>query len=168
MATKMTARVTEKGIKRSAREARVTALREELEATRAEFHAQLARVPEAGWRTKSATTDWTMGELFAHLTWAVEYLPKEVQSARQGKGMFNMPKWLADPLSYWYICRMGRRETRESLGRRYDAGMDAVVALLETIPEGDWERGADFYGEGFHSVEELFHTPAQHLREHLG
>jgi hypothetical protein len=26
--------------------------------------------------------------------------------------------------------------------------------------------GADFYGEGFHTVADLFETPARHLAEH--
>jgi hypothetical protein len=149
-------------------ETRVAALRRELEATRAEFHARLARVSEAEWHKKSSTCDWTMGEVLAHLTWAVEQLPQEVQSARQGKGMFNLPNWLGAPLSYWYVRWLAREATRDALGRRYDAAMEEVVALLETVPESDWTLGADFYGEGFYSVEDLIHTPAQHLKEHLG
>ena len=142
------------------------ALLSELEATRAAFQTLLHSVSELGWRQKSPSSAWTVGQLLVHLTWALEHLPEEVENARRGKGMFNMPKRLADPLSYWYICWIARTATRESIARRYDRAMDASIALLATIPDEDWKRGADFYGEGFHSVEDLFHTSAHHLAEH--
>ncbi len=80
--------------------------------------------------------------------------------------MFNMPKRLADPLSYWYIRWIARTATPESIRRKYDTAMDATLCLIETIPADGWKCGADFYGEGFHSVQDLFHTPAHHLTEH--
>jgi hypothetical protein len=109
-----------------------------------------------------------MGEVFVHLTWALEYLPAEVQKARQGKGMFNMPKGLSDTMSYWYIRWIARQATPEILALRYDQAMDASLRKLADISENDWKLGANFYGEGFHSVEDLFRVPAQHLEEHTG
>lgn len=164
----MATTIAEPSVKKMMPDARRASLRRELEATRAQFHAHLKAVSDAGWRVKSARTAWTMGELFEHLTWALEYLPQEVQSAREGKGMFNMPGWMGDLLSYYYIRWQARRATPATIGARYDKAMDAVVALLETIPDADWTTGADFYGEGFHSVEDLFHTPGQHIKDHLG
>ena len=100
------------------------------------------------------------------MTWSLEYLPKEVAMARKGKGMFNIPKWLADPASYWYIRAIARKSTPESIRRRYDVAIDAAIAALAAVPDSDWERGAEFYGEGFHTVAKLFRVPAQHLAEH--
>jgi hypothetical protein len=37
---------------------------------------------------------------------------------------------------------------------------------LDTIQDDEWSQGADFYGEGFHSIEDLFHTPAKHFADH--
>jgi hypothetical protein len=100
------------------------------------------------------------------LTWALEQLPAEVASARLGKGMFNFPDWLGSPLSYWYTRWLARNATPESLGRRYDAAMTAVIRTLDEVEESDWSLGAEFYGHGFYTIAELFHTPAAHLAEH--
>jgi hypothetical protein len=142
------------------------ALREALEATRTAFHDLLDGVSGDRWREKSPASAWTVAEVFVHLTWALEYLPKEVSAARRGKGMFNMPKWLADPASFWYIRFLARTSTPASVRRRYDAAMDAAIRALEQVPDGDWERGAKFYGEGFHTVAELFRVPGRHFVEH--
>jgi hypothetical protein len=143
-------------------------LRAQLEATRTAFHQLLASSSGAQWRQKSRTSGWTVGEVLVHLTWALEYLPKEVEMARQGKGMFNMPGWLGDPLSYWMIRWLARKSDPESLRHRYDAAMDRVLATLETVPDSDWNLGAPFYGHGVYTVAELFETPVQHLVEHTG
>lgn len=144
------------------------AVRARLEDTRAAFHRLLNATLGARWRDKSPTSAWTIGEELVHLTWALEYLPQEVAMARKGKGMFNMPKWIADPGSYWLIRWQARTSDPESLRRRYDTAMDAAIATLEAVPDSDWGLGAPFYGHGFHTVADLFEAPAQHLAEHTG
>ena len=141
-------------------------LHDELRATQAAFHTILDSISSELWRKKSPSCDWTYSEVVVHLTWALEYLPKEVESARLGRGMFNMPGWLGDPLSYWMIRLLARSATPQTIRGKYDRAMDAAIRLLDHIPEADWPRGANFYGEGFHSVERLFRTPAVHLAEH--
>ncbi len=138
----------------------------ELEATRVKFHQLANSVSNAEWHQKSPTSDWTLGEILVHLTWSLEYLPREVSRGLRGKGMFNMPKFVADPMSFLYIRWLARKATRESILRRYDAAMAAVVALVDNIVDEDWAKGAKFYGEGFYTIEDLFHTPADHLKEH--
>lgn len=142
------------------------ALHAELETTRTVFHERLDTVSDDRWRQKCPGSAWTVGEVFAHLTWALEYLPQEVAMARRGKGMFNMPKWLRDPLSYWYMRVIARGSTPESIRRRYDKAMNATLVALSTVPDSDWQLGAQFYGEGFYTVADLFQTPAEHLAEH--
>src|SRR6266508_1629931 len=138
----------------------------ELEATRTAFHALVRSLSDDRWHQKSPTSAWTVGEVLVHLTWALEQLPKEVASARRGKGMFNFPKRLADPLSYWLTRWTARNATRESLVRQYDSAMAAVIRALDEVKESDWALGAPFYGHGFYTVADLFHTPAQHFTEH--
>jgi hypothetical protein len=141
-------------------------LRADLEATRAAFHALVDAAAGARWHDQSAAGAWTVGEVLVHLTWALEYLPKEVEMARRGKGMFNMPQWIADPGSFWIIRRQARKSDPQSLHRRYDAAMDATLAALERVPYEDWGLGARFYGHGFYTVAALVATPGQHLAEH--
>jgi len=99
--------------------------------------------PEA-WAACAPNGKWTGRELFTHVTWAFEQLPREVAAALQGKGMFNYPKWIADPGSLWIIRWSARRATRETLTRRYQAATDAALASLESVRESDWDRGAKF------------------------
>ena len=141
-------------------------LRAELEATRQTFRQIVESLPAERWRQPSPSSAWTVGEVLVHLTWAIEYLPREVEQARLGKGMFNMPKWLGDPLSYWYVRWLARGAAPDAIGRRYDDAMDATLRTLDAIGEDEWTRGADFYGEGFHTVADLFREPAKHLAEH--
>lgn len=143
-----------------------TALRAELEATRTAFHAFLNTLTTEQWHQPSPTNAWTMAEVVVHLTWALEQLPQEIASARHGKGMFNFPKWLGEPLSYWYTRWLARNATPTALGRRYDAAMTAVIQSLDEVQAGDWGLGAPFYGHGFYTIAELFHTPSVHLAEH--
>ena len=142
------------------------ALRSELEATRSAFQALAESLSDDQWQQKSPASAWSVGEVLVHLTWALEQLPKEVASARRGKGMFNFPKWLADPLSYWITRWTARNATRESIVRQYDMAMAAVIHALDEVQESDWRLGAQFYGHGFYTIEDLFHTPAEHFAEH--
>lgn len=142
------------------------AIREELHATRAAVQALLNSFDEGRWHQQSAASDWTVGEIMAHLAWSVEQLPKEIASAKQGKGMFNMPKWFADPLSYWYTRWMARNATPESIGFRFDAAITTVLHTLDDVKENEWALGAHFYGHGFYTIADLFHTPAEHFAEH--
>jgi hypothetical protein len=142
------------------------ALWSELEATRSVFHALIESLSDDRWHQRSPSSAWMVGEVFVHLTWALEQLPKEVASARRGKGMFNFPKRLADPLSYWLTRWTARNATPEQVVRQYDAAMAAVIRALDEVKESDWALGAEFYGHGFYTIADLFHTPAQHFAEH--
>lgn len=144
----------------------VAAIQAELAQTQAAFAVLVASLRPGDWRHKRAAGAWSVGELIAHLTWSVEQLPREIMAARRGKGMFNMPVWLRDPLSSAYTRWLARGYTEQTATRRYAAAMSALDALLVTVREDEWQRGARFYGERFYSVEDLCHTPSQHLAEH--
>jgi hypothetical protein len=142
------------------------AIRAELEATRQAFQTLAGSISDERWRGKSPSSAWSTGEVLVHLTAALEYLPREVESARRGKGMFNYPKWLADPVNYRLTRWTARNATQEGIRQRYDTAMAAVLRALDTVQESDWELGARFYGERFYTIADLFHTPAQHFAEH--
>lgn len=142
------------------------ALRAELQATGVEVQRWLRTLTDDQWRQKSAASAWSVAEVFDHLTFALEYLPAEVAAAKRGRGMFNFPKALADPVSYWSTRWSARKATQQAVGQRYAAAMAAALEALEGVEPGDWALGARFYGEGYYSVADLFRTPAQHLAEH--
>lgn len=142
------------------------ALRAELEATQNAVQHWLATLTDDEWRRKAVTSAWTVAEVFVHLTSALEYLPAEVASAKLGRGMFNYPKFVADTYSYWSTRLEARRVTRPALAQRYAAAMAKALQALDAVHDGEWSAGADFYGEGYYTVADLFRTPAQHLAEH--
>jgi hypothetical protein len=141
-------------------------LRSDLEATRRAFRDLAGGLPEARWASRAPGSKWTGKQLLHHVTWALEQLPKEVENAKREKGLFNCPKFLADNGSYWLVRWEARNETRETIVARYEAAIGRAIASLQTVSGGEWKRGARFYGEGFYTVADLFHTPAQHLEEH--
>ena len=142
------------------------ALEAELHATRESFRELTKTVPEPLWRNRAPGSKWTGKQLLHHVAWALEQLPKELEAAGNEKGMFNYPKLIADPGSYWLVKWEARGQTRESLLARYDAAMDRVIEALPRVHPADWTKGARFYGEGFYSIADLFHTPANHFQEH--
>lgn len=52
--------------------------------------------------------------------------------------MFNFPKALGDPLSYWLNRWGARKATPESLAHRYNVAMDAVIHTLAEVKESEW------------------------------
>jgi len=142
------------------------ALRGDLEAARLAYQGMMASISDSQWQQKAVSSAWTWREVMQHLAWAVEQLPDEVASARKGKGMFNYPGWLANPASYWITRWESRAVTRQSLLRRYDAAIDAVLRTLDEVPDGDWMKSAAFYGHSLYTVVDLFRTPLAHLEEH--
>lgn len=145
---------------------RKDALRAELEATRRRFHKLVAAYDGPAWRQNDPNTKWTFGEVLVHLTSTMEDMPKEVACARHGRGMYNFPPWLRDPISLWYFRWMARNASPTDRVRRYGAAIDDTLHVLDAIGDDEWERGANFYGEGYYTIEDLFHVPAEHLAHH--
>ena len=143
-------------------------IRAELEATRAAFLELLAGLSDADWRRPTRNPAWAVGELLHHLVWSLEQLPREVASARRGKGMFNLPPFLRDPLGALYTRFGARQQSLTTIARRYDAAYTAVMQTLDEVQDDEWQRGAPFWGEGFISIEGLFRAQAHHLAEHRG
>lgn len=117
---------------------RCDALRSEMEGTRTVFHALLDSFTDPDWRGKSASCAWTVGEVFVHLTWALEYLPKGAEKARQMQCMFNLPKHVSDWLSFWYMRWIARTATLAMIRRCYNDAMDASIRVLVSIEPDDW------------------------------
>jgi hypothetical protein len=140
------------------------ALRAELEATRAGFHELMDAVSDADWKTKSANPAWTVGQLIYHMAWAVGFMRGEVKSTMKGKGL-NPPNFIINPLNVFNTKFGAMRASRASIARKYDAATADLVAMIDTIGDGDWQRSATTFGVT-QTVEHIFHVPAEHLAEH--
>lgn len=141
-------------------------LRAELAATRAAFHELLDGLTDDDLRRQSANPAWTVGAVLTHLVWSLELLPREVASARRGKGMYNIPPFLRDRLNAIATRLSARGQTVQKLRRRYDTAYDATRHTLERVRGDEFDRGARFWSEGFRDIRDLFHAPAHHLTEH--
>lgn len=125
-----------------------------------------AGISDADWRRRSGNPSWTVGEVLAHLTWSLEHLPSEVEAARKGRGMYNLPPLVFGPLNMLATRLYARRHTRQTIARKYDAAYAAALHILEGVRDDEWQRGAAFFGEGFKDIEELFRGQSRHLLEH--
>lgn len=141
-------------------------LQTELAATRTAVQRILASMSDADWWRRSANPGWTVGEVLTHLTLSLEHVPREVEGARRGRGMYNLPPILFGPLNMRATRLFARRYTRRTIALRYDAAYAAALRTLESVGEDEWRRGAHFFGEGFKDIEALFRGQARHLAEH--
>lgn len=141
-------------------------IRAELATTRAAFLELLGTLSDADWQRPTSNPSWHVGHLLHHLVWSLEQLPREVASARRGKGMFNFPRWLRDPLSA-LVTRLGARgQSLTTIARRYGTAHAATLRTLDTVRDDEWHLGAPFWGEGFITIEGLVRAQVPHLAEH--
>jgi hypothetical protein len=143
-----------------------TDVRADLAATRTAVQQILAGMSAADWRRRSANPAWTVGEVLAHLTLSLEHVPREVECARRGRGMYNLPRILAGPVNMLATRLLARRYTWQTIARQYDAAYAAALRTLEGVGDDEWRLGARFFGEGFKDIETLFRGQAHHLAEH--
>jgi uncharacterized protein (TIGR03083 family) len=142
------------------------AIHEHLAAARAGFHALLDGLTDADLRRPSGNPAWTVGAVLTHLVWSLELLPREVASARAGKGMFNLPPVLRDVLNAWATRLAARGQTLATLRQRYDAAHAAALALLDSLGDDELQLGARFWSEGFRDIAGLYAAQVDHLAEH--
>jgi quercetin dioxygenase-like cupin family protein len=141
-------------------------IREHLTATRAAYHAILDGLTDDDLERQSGNPAWTVGAVLAHMIGSLELLPREVASARMGKGMYNFPPLLRDWLNATVSRWAARGQTVRTLRQRYDAAYEGALATLDTVRDDEFGLGADFWSEGFRSIADLFFGQTNHLAEH--
>jgi hypothetical protein len=99
-------------------------IRDHLSTTGLRFVTLFEGLTNEDLRHPSGNPAWTIRAVLTHLVWSLELLPREVAAAGKGKGMYNFPTFLRDPLNAWATRVNARRQTLESLRRRYDAACD--------------------------------------------
>ena len=141
-------------------------IKRELEETRTGYHALLQSLSPEDFKKKSANPAWTVGQLMYHLAWAYGFTTQGVEQARKEKG-FNPPQFISDFANTW-VTRIGARgATAENLAKKYDDSHQKARAIVDTIQDDEWSKGAKSYGV-FHTVEGTFRSTKEHLDEHGG
>jgi uncharacterized protein (TIGR03083 family) len=140
------------------------ALRSELEATRSQYHELLNSLSNEDWNKKSGNPAWNVRQLMWHLARGTEFVSETVGQCRQGKAP-NPPAFLIDTGNS-LLTRWGSRgATPESVATKYEAGHAALVAVLDTVQNDEWQKGVTAYGRPF-TIESSFRTVTEHFQEH--
>jgi len=140
------------------------AIRAELETTRSQYHELRNSLSVEDWKQKSGNPAWNVRQLMWHLAWAGGFTASGVESCRKGKGS-NPPNWIADAANTW-ITRIGSRgATKKSVGEKYDAAHQKVVASLDTVQDDEWQKSARVFNREM-TIEKTFRDHVDHFKEH--
>lgn len=149
------------------------ALRQELEAGRAVYHALLAAIPDDAWERPSGNPAWNVRQMMFHITTALRFLPLDVRAIRQGRAI-KPPMGLFHFLNKWFTRLAAWRQTRASLAAEYDRRHAQILALLDTLSPADLALGADYpvvdenLTGGWRTLADVIRYAAQHSALHAG
>jgi hypothetical protein len=139
-------------------------IRAEIDATSKAFHELLSSLSAEDWKKPSANPAWRVGQLMWHIAWAGPYFTRGVEQCLAGKAT-NPPRWLLDIVNPT-ITRLGSRGAKpDSVARKWDEAVAGLLAKLETIQDGDWQKSVDTMGQR-NTVESSFRALTTHFREH--
>ena len=161
------------------------AIRAELEAIRATFHALLDSLSENDLRKKSCNPGWTNGEILAHILFGFIILNALLPMARLWG---HLPKWTSKIFArilntftapFNWVNALGARLqarvfTYKRTGKIYDWVYFSLMKKINSIKDDEWERGMHYPTQwysnfsDFMTIEKLFHYPVIHFNFHLG
>jgi hypothetical protein len=140
-------------------------IRTELAAMRPAFLELMAMITPADLNRPSANPAWRVKELLFHIILSLDYLPREVRAARQGKNLMPMPQPLYDRLII-ILTRLGSLpQTDQSLLAKFEAAHQAALACLDGIEPTEWQKPIRFFYVDA-TIEELFRRQPRHFAEH--
>ena len=160
-------------------------LRDELEATRAKFHAVLHSLSEQDFQRQSINPGWTNGEMLAHMTFGFivvnVLLPMTRLWGRLPKGSSKPFAWLLNRFTgvfNWFNMLGARGQgkvfTYQRVGKIFDNTYFSLLEKINSIRDEEWKRGMyyptrwDSNFDEFMTLEKLFHYPVVHFNFHLG
>lgn len=163
---------------------RRAALRAELAAAHAAFHARLAAFTDADLRRPSRNPGWTNGEVLWHIAFGFVILAALAPLIRcWGHLPRRYSRWFARLLNrgtdlFNRVNALGARGgarlyTRRRIGPRFDRAYAAVLRLVDTASDDDWARGMhyptrwDALFRDYMTLEDLCCYPIAHCTFHL-
>jgi len=159
-------------------------IRGELGTAHTRFHTLLDSFSEQDFHRQSLNPGWTNGEILAHMTFGFIIMNALLPMARLwGRLPKGSSKWFAWTLNAFtgpfnWINALGARGqgkvfTHKRIGRIYDRACFSLVKKVDSIKDGEWERGMhyptkwDSNFDEFMTLEKLFHYPVTHFDFHL-
>ncbi len=160
------------------------AIRSELEATRATFHALLALLSEDDLHQPSHNAGWANGEILAHMLFGFIVLNALLPMARLWG---YLPRKSSKPLAWllnaftglfnWFNAVGARLQARiftcQRLGSLYDLALLSLKRQIDSIQDNEWGHGMyyptkwDSNFSDFMTIEKLLHYPVVHFNYHM-
>lgn len=157
---------------------------EELETTRAKFHALLASFSDQDFQRQSLNPGWTNREILAHIVFGFMVinmlLPLARLWGRLPKGSSRWFAWLLNAFTgpfNWFNALGARGQgkvfTPEWIGKIFDRVHFSLLKKVDSIKDDEWAHGMyyptkwDANFEEFMTLERLFHYPVTHFNFHL-
>jgi hypothetical protein len=151
-------------------------LRQEIEATKMEFHKLLDSIPVQAYDLPSDNPAWTVAEVLFHMSIAPRLLGEDVKiMMRQGWFIRLVSIILPRKLFDWgnkQLTRYGARNASpEFLARKYDQAHTAALEALSKVDEADFGRKFHYPDwdpllSGEVTIEKLFHYVKAHFDSH--
>jgi len=152
-------------------------LAQEMEVTRQKFHHLLDSVPEASYLHPSHNPEWTVGEVLLHIAIGMNLIHYEVWLTLYARSSLQVGLKLIPPKLLNLInagfARRGRRITRQTLIKTYEAGHAGLTSDLKRLQEADLSRSVyvpadlEIIISGDVSIERLFRHVMIHFEAHL-
>lgn len=153
-----------------AQPARIESVREELKKVQLRFLHLLDEISEKDWDRRFPGEGWTAKQEMVHIVQALNVIPNGIRRASRG-GRRSILAIVPTSLRSWVngyivIPFMARSATRQSIAEAYKKAHNALLGILEELPEEAWSKGMP-YPRKYRTVEQMAHRPAEHFEEHL-
>ncbi len=144
----------------------LTGLRKEWNTMRDEFHELVKSIPPDDFRRPTVSTRWSIAEILTHMMMSIEFIPKEIEAVRKNKDFLNFPKAIAGIGNLILIKIRARNTTPQALLDHYDRAFQAAMLAWGSLAEDEWDKGANFFGEGYRTLAENYMVAISHFDEH--
>ncbi len=142
---------------------------DKLAATRAEVIKVCRELDWDSWThpvyAHGETNEWTAMDLLRHLVWSEGGMLRLMRQIRAGEegvpADFDLDRYNASG-----IARL-KEETPADLLLRLEQNRDALIAFVESLEEGDWEKRGRHGSMRIMTIQEILEMIADHEAQHL-